>query len=65
VQQTQLHYNGMFVGLYQLLAAKQSEIEARRESLEALRDYWTARAELARAVGGRLPAANEAGALAK
>lgn len=55
LQQTQLHYNGMFVGLYQLLAAKQAEIEARRGALEALRDYWSARAELARAIGGALP----------
>ena len=54
VEQAQLHYNGMFLGLYQLLAAKQAEVEARRGYLEGLRDYWTARAELARAVGGRL-----------
>jgi cobalt-zinc-cadmium efflux system outer membrane protein len=57
VEQAQLHYNGMFLGLYHLLNAKQGEVEARRGYLEALRDYWTARAELARAVGGRLPAA--------
>jgi cobalt-zinc-cadmium efflux system outer membrane protein len=57
MQQAELHHNGMFIGLYQLLAAKQSEIETRRGSIEALRDYWTARAELARAVGGRVPVA--------
>jgi cobalt-zinc-cadmium efflux system outer membrane protein len=50
--QTLLHYNGMFVGTYQLLAAKQGEVDARRGYLEALRDYWSARAELDRAVGG-------------
>jgi cobalt-zinc-cadmium efflux system outer membrane protein len=55
LEQSQLHYNGMFIGLYQLLAAKQAEIEARKGALEALRDYWTARAELARAIGGALP----------
>jgi cobalt-zinc-cadmium efflux system outer membrane protein len=56
VAQAQLHYNGMFLGLYQLLAVKQSELDARRGLIEATRDYWIARADLARAVGGRLPA---------
>jgi cobalt-zinc-cadmium efflux system outer membrane protein len=53
--ETQNHYNGMFVGLYQLLAAKQGEVEARRGYLEAVRDYWMARAELTHAVGGAVP----------
>lgn len=55
VDQALLHYNGMFIGLFQLLMAKQGEVDARRGYLESLRDYWTARAELARAVGGGLP----------
>jgi len=53
--QTLLHYNGMFVSVYQLLAAKQGEVDARRGYLEALRDYWSARAELARVIGGAPP----------
>jgi cobalt-zinc-cadmium efflux system outer membrane protein len=56
VQQTQLQYNAMFVGVFQLLAAKKEEIDAGREYVEALREYWTARAELERAVGGSLRA---------
>jgi cobalt-zinc-cadmium efflux system outer membrane protein len=56
LEQSLLHYNGMFIGLYQLLAAKQAEIDARRGYIEAARDYWTARAELARALGGAIPA---------
>jgi len=56
VQQTLLQYNAMFVGVFQLLAAKKEEIDAGREYVEALRDYWTARAELERAVGGSLKA---------
>jgi cobalt-zinc-cadmium efflux system outer membrane protein len=56
LDQSQLHYNGMFIGPFQLLAAKQSEVEARRGYIEAVRDYWSARAELTRAVGGSLPA---------
>ena len=55
-QQSLLHYNGMFISPFQLLAAKQGEVEAQRGYFEALRDYWSARAELARALGGALPA---------
>lgn len=52
---SQQHYNAMLLGVYGLLQAKQSEVNARREYLEAMRDYWVARAELERALGGRLP----------
>ena len=38
-----------------MLAAKEREQDAERGYVEALRDYWIARAELERAVGGRLP----------
>jgi outer membrane protein, heavy metal efflux system len=55
-EQSLLHYNGMFISVFQLLAAKQAEIDAQRGYIETLRDYWQARAELARAVGGGLPA---------
>lgn len=51
--QTQLEYNAMLVGVFQLLQAKQAEIDAGRAWVEALRDYWVARAELLEAVGGR------------
>ena len=53
--QALLHYNGMFISPFQLLAARQGELDAERGSIEALRDYWSARVELARAVGGALP----------
>lgn len=53
---TQQHYDAMLMGVYQLLAAKQAELDGYREYVEATRDYWIARAELERAVGGRLPA---------
>ena len=36
-------------------AYKRDEIAAGQEYIAALRDYWTARAELERALGGRLP----------
>lgn len=60
VHQTQLRYNAMFSGVFQLLQAKQSEIEAGREYIEALRDYWVARAALGKALGGPLRMAADA-----
>src|SRR5262249_57215183 len=39
VDETQREYNGMLVGTFQLLTAKQQQIEAGRQSIEALRDY--------------------------
>jgi outer membrane protein, heavy metal efflux system len=52
---TQEQYNAMLVGAYQLLQAKQNEVIAYRELIEALRDYWDARADLERATGGTAP----------
>ena len=45
----------MLLGTYQLLQTKQNEVNAYREFIEALRDYWTARADLERATGGTVP----------
>jgi cobalt-zinc-cadmium efflux system outer membrane protein len=56
VEQTQLEYNFMLAGVYQLLQAKQDEFNARQEHLEARRDYWIARAELEHALGGAFAA---------
>lgn len=47
-------YNYMLKGAYDLLLAKQNEIAAERSYIESWRDYWVARAELERAVGGDL-----------
>jgi cobalt-zinc-cadmium efflux system outer membrane protein len=58
VQLSQEQYNAMLLGVYQLLQAKQSEVNAYREYIESVRDYWIARADLERAIGTRLvPAA--------
>jgi len=62
VEQAQLQYNGMQIGLYHLLEAKQEQVESQRGYLEALRDYWTANAELERLLGGRRPVAGNAAA---
>jgi cobalt-zinc-cadmium efflux system outer membrane protein len=52
-------YNYMLKGAYDLLFAKQNEIAAERSYIEAWRDYWIARAELERAVGGDLKASRQ------
>ncbi len=57
LQQTQLQYNGMQLGLTELLAAKQAQLDAQRGYLLSLRDYWVARAELERVLGANLAAA--------
>jgi len=51
VRETLLHYNAMQKSSYEVLAAKQQELAAQREEIEALRQYWLARADLERAVG--------------
>ena len=48
------HYNAMLKGAYDILLAKQNELAAERSYIDALRDYWIARADLERAVGGSL-----------
>jgi cobalt-zinc-cadmium efflux system outer membrane protein len=51
---TLLQYNAMQLGNHALLAAKEREALAEREAIEALRDYWIARARLESAAGGSL-----------
>jgi outer membrane protein, heavy metal efflux system len=48
-------YNFMLLGTFELLGAKREEIAAYTEYIEAVRDYWIARAELEKAVGARIP----------
>lgn len=54
VNETLLQYNAMQIGAPDLLVAKERQLEAERDYVEAWRDYWIARAELEKAVGGRL-----------
>jgi len=49
-------YNSMLKSPYDLLFAKQNELSADKGFIDAWRDYWIARADLERAVGGRLGA---------
>jgi cobalt-zinc-cadmium efflux system outer membrane protein len=55
VARTQEQVNYMLVGAFDLIRAKQDEYDAYQLYLEAIRDYWLARIELSRAVGGHLP----------
>ncbi|MBK8219227.1 MAG: TolC family protein [Myxococcales bacterium] len=54
VRYSQEMYDAMLLGVYQLIQSKQAEYDAYREYIEAVRDYWIARSDLERAVGGRL-----------
>jgi cobalt-zinc-cadmium efflux system outer membrane protein len=53
---SQQQYDAMLIGVFQLLVAKQNEVNAYRTLIAGVRDYWIARAELERAVGGTLVA---------
>jgi len=52
VELTTLEHNAMLVGVFQLLQAKQSEAQARRDLIDAQLDYWSARNNLDRALSG-------------
>jgi cobalt-zinc-cadmium efflux system outer membrane protein len=57
VQLSLEQYNFMLVGIFEVLEKKQREAEAYRDYVGAVRSYWATRAELERAVGGKLPSA--------
>jgi len=48
-----LRYNGMFIGVFELLADARTQIGTVSASIEALRDFWIARADLDLALVGR------------
>jgi cobalt-zinc-cadmium efflux system outer membrane protein len=52
VELTKLGHNAMIVGVFQLLQAKQSETQARRDFIDAQLDYWRARNDLDRTLNG-------------
>ena len=52
VELTKLEHNAMLVGVFQLLQARQNELQARRDWIDAQREYWTARTDLDRALQG-------------
>jgi outer membrane protein, heavy metal efflux system len=58
VNEAQLQYNAMQIGIFQLLRDRERQIEAGVAYVEALREYWLARADLAQLSTGRLPISN-------
>ena len=62
VARTQEEVNYMLVGQFELLLVKQQEYDAYQGYLEAVRDYWLARVELAREVGAALPSSAQGAA---
>ena len=55
VELTLQNYNFMLMGTFDLLRAKQNEIEAHQQYGAALRDYWVIRSDLQRAIGRSRP----------
>jgi len=55
VGETLKFYNGMLVGVYELLDAKQTQIRAASDYIDVWRDYWLARTDLELAIGTHLP----------
>lgn len=62
VEQTQLQYNAMSIGVFELLQAKNMEIAAHLAYLDVVREYWTLRLDVEQLLAGGLPggAANAA-----
>jgi len=52
--ETQRQYNGMLLGVYDLLSAKHNEINTARDYVAAVREFWLAWSDLERVLGERL-----------
>lgn len=55
VNEAQLQYNAMQLGPFQLLRAREQQIQTAVAYIESLRDYWLARADVEQILNGRLP----------
>lgn len=53
LQETQLQYNAMLIGVLRLLDAKRAAFDGERQGINALRDYWAARASLRSLLNGK------------
>jgi cobalt-zinc-cadmium efflux system outer membrane protein len=58
VNETQLHYNAMQLGIFDLVRAREQQIQAAIAYIETLLDYWLARTDLEHMLSGRLPSPN-------
>ena len=55
VHETQLQYNAMQLGVFELLRAREQQIQAAMAYVDTLLDYWLARTDLEQLLSGRLP----------
>lgn len=56
-EETLLRYNGMLIGVFELLADSRDQVMSVTGYVEALRDYWVAETDLQTALTGRSPRA--------
>jgi cobalt-zinc-cadmium efflux system outer membrane protein len=56
VNEAQLQHNAMQLGPFQLLNAREQQVETAVAYVEALREYWLARGDIRQLLAGRLPA---------
>jgi len=54
-----LRYNGMLIGVFELLADARDQVASVTGYVEALRDHWLAETDLRTALAGRSPAPRE------
>ncbi len=54
-QQAQRRYNGMFLGVFELLMIKRMEIEASMGYVDTLQKYWMAHTDITEILSGSLP----------
>jgi outer membrane protein TolC len=62
-EENQLRYNGMLIGVFELLADARSQISSVNGYIEALRDFWLAQADLDMAMLGTPDAATPPAAM--
>jgi cobalt-zinc-cadmium efflux system outer membrane protein len=56
VEETLKFYNGMLVGVYELLLAQQVQVQTAKQYVEANKEFWLTWVDLERAAGGSVPA---------
>lgn len=54
LDESQLQYNAMLIGAFQLLQAKRDQIETAAAYIQQLRDYWIARLDVEQLLAGRI-----------
>jgi outer membrane protein, heavy metal efflux system len=55
VEQAQLEYNAMLIGLFQLLQAKRAQVQTAAAYVAQAREYWIARTNVEQLLAGRQP----------